>query len=77
MHVECIPSMRGQDMMWAQECPMSLREHRRVILDLSEFEIQFSSFVFHSMSLIIDMKMIRSLHSSGWDVSLLELRWIS
>ena len=34
MHVECIPSMRGQDMMWAQECPMSLREHLRVILDL-------------------------------------------
>ena len=39
----------------------------RVFLDFSEFEVQFPSFavLLQSMSLNTDMKMIRSVNSSG------------
>ena len=39
--------------------------HAVFFLTSSAFEIQLSSFFFHTMSLNIDMKMIRSLKSSG------------
>ena len=49
-----------------EERPVSLRESLRVFLDFSEFEIRIPSFPFlvQSMSLNIDMKMIRSVNFS-------------